>query len=211
MHPPDCPSWEYSGTPGAGQEIHTRAAELLEALRTGTWDPEGIAVNTRPAHRDIFRNLTPPGCTYFAGNYRGAGYRCLEHYEVGIQSDPRVGAPPRIVEWQMKALGSRIKSALTTLRAAREAPDLSADQKRSNAVALACSLFEIFLRIHPYANGNGHAARLMVIAMLGRQGYWLKRFEIDPRPPDPPYSDAIKQYRDGHHHVLEQFVLSLFA
>jgi Fic family protein len=111
----------------------------------------------------------------------------------------------------MKALEKLLSSAIHQLDADKQRPlvDLSDEDRRANAVALVSALFEQFLRIHPFANGNGHAARLLLIAMLGRSGYWLQRFRIEPRPPEPTYSEAIKASRDGNRAPLEQFVLSL--
>ena len=78
-------------------------------------------------------------------------------------------------------------------------------------VAVACAVFELFLRIHPYLNGNGHAGRFVLWAILSRYGYWPGRFRIDPRPPDPPYSELIVKYRNGVKEPLEQFVLHALA
>jgi len=57
---------------------------------------------------------------------------------------------------------------------------LPREQKLAYAVIFACSIFVTFLQIHPYANGNGHAARLVVWAILGRYGYWPKSWPIEP-------------------------------
>jgi Fic family protein len=76
---------------------------------------------------------------------------------------------------------------------------------------LACRVFEVFLRIHPYANGNGHAARFLIWCLLSRYGYWPKGWPIEPRPPDPPYTHLISEYRNGNWEPLEEFVLKTVA
>jgi hypothetical protein len=56
-------------------------------------------------------------------------------------------------------------------------------------------------------NGNGHAARFVLWTILGRYGYWPERWRVDPRPPDPPYTQLIFDYRSGNHEPLETYVL----
>jgi len=83
---------------------------------------------------------------------------------------------------------------------------LSIDEKRLMAIAFACQIFVDFLTVHPYANGNGHSARLCLISILFRYGILLRGWHVDPRPADPPYSDMIKDYRDGNQTQFEEYV-----
>lgn len=76
-----------------------------------------------------------------------------------------------------------------------------------HVVALASRVFEALLRIHPYVNGNGHIARLIVWCILGRYGYWPLRWTIDPRPTFPEYTVAIKEYRSGNPDMLERMIM----
>ncbi len=76
------------------------------------------------------------------------------------------------------------------------------------SVELAAAAFVYFLEIHPYADGNGHMARMMLIVILARFDIFLARWPIDPRPPDPPYSDLIARYRNGDRTGLELFILN---
>ncbi len=84
---------------------------------------------------------------------------------------------------------------------------LSRQQRLRYLVALTCHVFELFLRIHPFANGNGHAGRLIVWSLLGRFGHWPRKWPVEPRPDDPPYTELIKRYRDGDRVPLEAFML----
>jgi len=81
------------------------------------------------------------------------------------------------------------------------------DQKLLYVVVFACRVFVEFLTIHPYADGNGHAARFVIWSLLGRYGYWPRRWTVDPRPPDPPYGTMIAEYRGGNPEPLEKYVL----
>jgi hypothetical protein len=86
-------------------------------------------------------------------------------------------------------------------------PQVSAEQKLLFVVACASRLFELILRIHPYANGNGHAARFLIWAVLVRYGYPPKKWPIHPRPADP-YIDVIARYRSGDLEALETYVIN---
>ena len=206
MHPPDCPKWEDAHHPDRATVLPRRAAEVLLRLRSGDIDTAAAAVDTRPVHGRLFLDLTPACCPYYAGHYRGESYRCLEHLSVGIRDDPAVGCPPSLVARWMTELGQAIDDGLAALDA--PSPSEAAD-KVLLAVAIGCRAFEYLLRIHPYANGNGHAARFLLVAILGRYGYWLRRWPLEPRPPDPPYTTLIRRYRGGDPRALESYVLSL--
>ena len=210
MHPTDCPDWEYTDIPGYSAELLRTTGEILTALRSAVADAKNLAADTKPGHEHMFRRLTPTGCAYYAGHYRGEEFRCLKHYRVGIPSDPRVGCPPDQVSPQMRILRDLIVTSMAGLDAGHLVPNAQLDKKQKimYCVCIACRVFEFLNRIHPYANGNGHASRLCLIAILGRYGYWLRGWNIDPRPPDPPYTDLILEYRNGNREPLEKFILT---
>jgi fido (protein-threonine AMPylation protein) len=158
-------------------------------------------------HGHLFHHLTPPDHDYFAGHYRGEMYRCLQYLRVQVGAHQ--GEAPGAVPFFMEELAAQIRAGLAWLDVANGLPhgQLPKESKLLYAVTFACRVFEMVLRIHPYANGNGHAARFVLIAILGRYGYWLTSWQIDPRPPDPPYTQLITTYRQGHREPLERFVL----
>lgn len=208
MHPEDCPTWEYSEHPRKADILFPAVSNVLLQIGNRLLDIKPI-LDTRPIHKQFFENLTPPGFDYFAGNYRGEDYRCLLHYKVGIRSDPRVGFPPENVDEGMFQLSIRIERGLRALdNAMGNSAEIENGQKVLLLVAFACHVFVKFLLIHPYANGNGHIARFIVWLIFRRYGMWPKRWSIEPRPPDPPYTDLIKKYRDGEKEPLEAFFLS---
>lgn len=205
MHPPDCPAWEYEHHP-LRSTLTIRVSEALRSLRDGSTETLSTAIDSRRVHRHLFLALTPPNCDYFAGHYRGEHFRCLRFYEVQIVSDPRVGCPSSGVEIYITQLSDQISAGITAL----DSDHLSSDtQKLHYIVALAGHAFVTFLTVHPYANGNGHAGRLIVWSILGRFGYWPKRWTVEPRPPDPPYSDLIVLHRNGDKLPLEMYILQM--
>lgn len=207
-HPPDCPAFNYESDPRRGTLLGARVDEILIALLRGDIDTRNSVLDTRPLHHRLFVGLTPVNCDYYAGHYRGEPFRCLQHYRVMVPSDPRVGSPPVAVQHNLTELASIIRSGLDALEGG---PPLSGRDRLRYLIVFACRAFEIFLRVHPYANGNGHAARLMIWCVLGRYGHWPRRWTVEPRPPDPPYSDLIRRYRDGDKNPLELFVASMLV
>jgi hypothetical protein len=206
-HPLDCPAWEYQDHPRKQQILAERVAAVLRDLALGVVDSRQVAMDTRPVHLYCFLELTPPGHEYYAGHYRGEPYRCLRHCSVGIAGDPRVGYPPQSVRYWMQELERITASGLHALDSDVL---LSPKQRLWSLVVFICRVFEFFLRIHPYVNGNGHTARFILWSGLGRYGHWPRRWTVEPRP-GPPYLDVIRMYRDGNHEALESYVLSMLS
>jgi hypothetical protein len=203
-HPIDCPGWEYNDHPDKKKVLPLRVAEVLRNLITKQLDTQQVALDTRGVHGHCFLGLTPPTCDYYAGHHRGEQFRCLLHYQVRVPSDPRVGFAPQSVKFAMGQLAAHLGSGLAALD---QNVLLTEKQRLSYLVALSAVAFELFLRIHPYANGNGHAARFLVWSALGRYGHWPRNWPVDPQPP-PPYIAAITQYRNGNKEALESYLLS---
>lgn len=209
MNVKDCPEWEYANHPKRAAILKHKAAILLIQMRQQNFDAADNASDSRLVHRFLFSDLTPPQHDYFAGHYRGEDFFCLRHYNANIPSDPRVGYHPRVVPEKMAQLTEWIELGIKALDTAYQLPEdqLSPADHLLNTVAFTCKVFEEILRVHPYANGNGHAARFVVWAILGRYGYWPKHFSLHPSPPDIPYTDCILQYRNGNTQPLEEYLL----
>jgi len=211
MHPVDCPQqWDYEDYPHYDDILAVATAEILIALRRRQIDTLKTSCNTRPAHLKLFTELVPQGCEYFAGHYRGENFRCLRYYEVKIQSDPRVGCPSDRVLNTMGQIMESVEQSMRALDEGHKVPNsqMAAEQKLLFVVAFACRMFELLLKVHPYANGNGHAARFMVWSILGRYGYWPKNWPLHPRPNEPQYSELIVRYRNGDIEPLERYMIN---
>ena len=83
----------------------------------------------------------------------------------------------------------------------------SENEKLKLLIVVACRLFSQYLIIHPYVNGNGHIARVLLTWIMARYGYWMIEFPIEPRPSEPEYSQLIFRYQNGQPEPLEQMVL----
>lgn len=208
MHPPDCPSWEYNSHPDRQRVLGNGVTSILIELRTGVLDTHTNASDTRYVHGRLFNGLTPQNCEYYAGHYRGENFRCLLYYDVYIPGDPRVGCTPMYCLNAMDDLKNLISDSISNLDDLHTETNVPLYDKLLATISAACHIFEIFLRIHPYANGNGHAARFLIWTLLGRYGYWPERWPIEPRPADPPYTRLIVEHRNGNPLPLETFILN---
>ena len=212
MHPADCPAWEYDNHPDRKTVLQKEIKSILIELRKQQINALDSVVDTRNVHHRLFNQLTPPDCPYYASHYRGENFRCLKFNQVGIRSDTRVGFKPHLVHGYMDELGGIVKEAAAALDEGMKAPDakIPSKDKILYIVAATCRIFELFLRIHPYVNGNGHIARFCIWALLGRYGLWPTKWPIDPRP-NPPYTDFIVEYRNGNPVPLETFIMRNLA
>lgn len=206
-----CPgNWEYKDVDGYQPTLAERCQKLLVELRRGDIETSQAAQETRPYHGKMFDGLTPKGYPYFAGNYRGdARFECLLTYSVGVPGDWRVGTIPGLVAAEMSKFVSAVRAAILALDTGLDLRDLDRATRVNTIVVVASKLFEEFLRIHPYANGNGHIARLLVWFILGRYKIWPLKWTVEPSPP-PPYAALIIRARDGDRGPLEQFIYSMF-
>jgi fido (protein-threonine AMPylation protein) len=208
IHPPDCPEFDYEHHPDRATEMPQRVTRVLVGIRRGTIDTLAAASDTRGVHGVLFSGLTPPGHDYFAGHYRGEDFRCLRCCQVTVGG--RLCWPAHGVPGMMAEHGRSIAAAISALDAGHAQPTtiVSPEMKVLFTVQVACRFFELLCRVHPYANGNGHAARFCLWAILVRYGYFPVRWPIEPRPLDPPYTQLLYAYRAGNHTLLEQYVLS---
>jgi len=170
MHPVDCPDFEYEVHPNKASILQKEIKSILIELRNGNLDSLASSSDTRPIHFRLFHQLSPNECPYYAGHYRGENYRCLKYCPVGIPSDHRVGFPPHLVQGYINELTNIIKESVAALD---EGMKLSNAQiplrdKILYVVSAVCRIFELFLRIHPYVNGNGHTARFLMWVLISR-------------------------------------------
>jgi hypothetical protein len=207
-----CPDeWEYKDHPQYDPiSIQAAAKKWLLTIRNEIPGKRYlICLDTRPLHKDFFHNLTPDLVPYFAGNYRGQSYFCLEHMMVGIGSDSRVGSHPRHVLREMQVLSLAVEKAIATVLFRFANPATYARPQviiqMTNVVA---SAFVRFLTIHPYANGNGHASRFILNALFGTFDFWvIDSFPVHARPFDA-YGDMIAEFRNGNAKPFITFLLN---
>jgi len=163
--------------------------------------------DTRPAHRQMFTGLTPPLNPKYAGNYRGSTVDpCLEDKKVWIPADPMVGSLPKDVATHMQELSSVMAEAIVELDGKYN--KMALDEFSNHLIVLGCISLELFLRIHPYVNGNGHIGRYILTVMFKRYGFrFTDAYPIDPKPMDRHrYSNCLSQHRRGVTDPLHTYI-----
>jgi fido (protein-threonine AMPylation protein) len=203
-----CPDWPYEKHANYGL-AKLRVKAILDELAAGTLDGLASAADTRPIHARIFRGMTPSGFAHYAGHYRGDSLDCLGSRRVWV--DGFEGAPPNQVDAAMRHLRAELSRAVMQLDLLHAGSDLSDREKLIRTVEIAGAFFEFFLRIHPYLNGNGHAARFMVWGLMMRYQYEPARFPVHRRPQEPAYTQALRAYRQGSPAPLVEFLLRSIA
>lgn len=198
-----CPDWDYKTHPHYHGTMPRRESELRDALAKDKETSANTAIDTRKAHETLFGDLVPAGCEYYAGHYRGEEYPCLKFCRVGIPGDRRVGIEPHRVALAMLRLSSAIRDTMDALDG--DEP-ITTNQGLLRLVNFIAANFVDLLTVHPYRDGNGHAARTMLYAILVHYGF-QPVWSIDKRPPEPEYSTLISSYRSGHSVPLVRCIL----
>jgi hypothetical protein len=146
-----------------------------EAPRRGT-PTLGMA---RAWHRDALKGLSVPNPA-FVGNFRGEAVDLeLRTYQVRIGS--ALGTPPAKVADELREFERRLVAAVTALDE-RYPVGTELDTDGLLAVTdLAGWAHAEWVRIHPFANGNGRTARLWANYLLVRYGL-TPVLRLRPRP-----------------------------
>jgi hypothetical protein len=214
LHPGQtCPEWQYPTTNANFDVLLTsRAAAVSLRIRVASVvENEAWCVDTRTVHGPYFQGLTPAGFDHYAGHYRGESLDCLDIYEVGVPGDSAVGWPAATVPTGMNEFRTGVLEALSVLDLLWKInPNVIGKALRlQRTVEVATALLVFFMEIHPYADGNGHMGRFLLLGIFARYGLFPAKFPLHPRPA-PPYVDLIPIYRQGNKIPLLQYVLQTF-
>ncbi len=186
--------------PGSEQQILANAAGVLREMSTkaAARDEPSIAT-ARDWHRRLYANVALP-VPYYAGEPRDSDPECpeLQGYEVMVgrsRGTPSAQVPAALDDFEAKA-----RLAVIPLDEAI-APGVkpAVGTELSGVLSLCAVLHGEWVRIHPFANGNGRTARLW--ANWAALRYRLPAFVgIKPRPVEP-YGLAAMASMSGNHTV----------
>lgn len=150
-------------------------------------------------HQQLYAGCTIPVPGY-VGHFRGdASVPELIDYEVGIGSTQPDGWPDRVGVFaadlapQLAAFETSVHAALSTLDPhlpAGSAPTTVGEL--AQVVQLSAVIHGEWIRLHPFANGNGRTARVWAAFVALRYG--LPVFvTLKPRPHDVAYAAASRE------------------
>ena len=151
-------------------------------------------------HRAVYAGVQLPE-PYYAGEIRDSDPAFPGLYGYEVQVGGRLGIPSQDVPEELARLETRIQAACAVLDAAIPVDDLPPDDETLRAVIAACgNVHGEWVRIHPFANGNGRTARLWAL-WLGLR-YRLPPFiVVKPRPAGQLYADAAAASMRGDHRL----------
>ncbi|MBA3587517.1 MAG: Fic family protein [Chloroflexi bacterium] len=195
------------------------AVPLIVANIQALWPDIEAAASSRPPptldlilewHRRIYAGVAVPEAQY-VGQVRDSDERfpCLIGYEVSVGGV--AGTPAREVP---DALG-RLIGAATAVTGALDAaiPPGTVPSRHLDVAAivrLCANAHGEWIRIHPFANGNGRTARILANWLAVRYG--LPPFvRIKPRPDDFLFAGAAALSMRGQHHATEALFISLLG
>ncbi len=200
--PPLPPQWN-NDPPGDIPRIRAN----LVALATGQFlDAPARNVPTLAMacdwHRAIFDGVPLPNAAY-SGNFRGdPRFTDLLTYEVQVGKHD--GAPAAEVADQLRRWEAAMQTSVARLDAQIPVGDLpSAADELAGVVELCAYSHGEWVRIHPFANGNGRVARLWTRWIALR--YALPPFvRLHPRPEASLYAAAGATSMEGDHDLTVQ-------
>jgi fido (protein-threonine AMPylation protein) len=185
---------------GSEQQILVNAAGVLRQIAAAAAGREEPSVATaQDWHRQIYAGVALP-VPYYAGEPRDSdpAFPELRGYEVVVGSSPGT-------------LSAEVPDALASFEAGARRAVVSLDQaipvgrkpaqgaELSGVISLCAVLHGEWVRIHPFANGNGRTARLW--ANWAALRYGLPPFvTVKPRP-GAPYGVAAMASMGGDHRV----------
>ena len=138
---------------------------------------------------------------YYAGEIRDSDPQFPELFGSEVQVGGVLGTPSKDVPADLAQLETRIQTACTRLDAAVPRGGLPLEDAALRAVIATCGYVHgEWVRIHPFANGNGRTARLWATWIELRYG--LPPFiEIKPRPAGQPYAATAAASMHGDHRL----------
>lgn len=150
-------------------------------------------------HAGAYAGCQVPSAGY-VGHFRGdPGEPDLDDYEVIVGGHPGVASADVTTEViQLVAAVNQACGGLDQQLPAGTRPTTA--QELHAVLLLAAYAHGEFVRIHPFANGNGRSARLLVAWVCFRYG--LPMFlALRPRPGDPAYAAAAAASMQGQHEL----------
>jgi fido (protein-threonine AMPylation protein) len=152
-------------------------------------------------HRRIYQNVRLP-VPYYAGEIRDSDPRFphLDGYEVIVGTMP--GVESRFVPAELARFEASMQESVARLDPVIPVDDRPADVAQLQSVLTLCAYAHgEWVRIHPFANGNGRTARLWANWCAVRYG--LPPFiRLKPRPEGSGYALAAMESMKGEHRPM---------
>jgi fido (protein-threonine AMPylation protein) len=193
-------AWEDS--PGCAPLIEANVRRVLGGIARAS-DLRDLPTVTQAKrwHRDLYDGIPRP-FDYYAGEIRDSDRRFPELIDYEVEVGGHHGVPCVMVPAALEQFEARAQTA-----SARLDVEIPADVEPSGltpvqlhgVLTLCAVLHGEWVRIHPFANGNGRTARLW--ANWAAMRYALPPFVTTKPRPSQPYGAAAMASMRGDHRV----------
>jgi Fic/DOC family len=152
-------------------------------------------------HRRTYENVRVP-VPYYRGEVRDSDPRFPELFGYEVIVGGKLGVPSRAVPEQLDVFERSLRQAVGMLDSAIPVRRTSIDFEQLRSVLTLCAYSHgEWVRIHPFANGNGRTARLW--ANWSAVRYGLPPFvRLKPRPEGRGYAVAAGDSMRGDHRAM---------
>jgi fido (protein-threonine AMPylation protein) len=152
-------------------------------------------------HRRVYESVKLP-VAYYAGEIRDSDARFPELYGYEVRIGLQRGVDSRLVPQQLARFEAAMGRAVATLDPAIPTNGNPADAAQLRSVLTLCAYAHgEWVRIHPFANGNGRTARIWANWCALRYG--VPPFvALQPRPKGNPYATASGLSMRGDHQAM---------
>lgn len=193
-------AWEDPQGCGSLIEANVRRI-LVEIARVSDRRDQPTVLDAKRWHRDLYEGIPRP-FDYYAGEIRDSDPRFPELIDYEVEVDSNRGVPCAMVPAALEEFETRVQTASARLNADITPggdPWMLTPAQLHGVLTLCAVLHGEWVRIHPFANGNGRTARLWANWTALRYG--LPPFvTIKPRP-GQPYGAAAMASMQGDHRV----------
>ncbi len=209
-------SWE--DPPGWEDRIEANVRRVLrEIAQMSDRRYPPTVVLAKQWHRGLYDGIPRP-VDYYAGEVRDSDPRFPELIDYEVEVGGELGVPSALVPAVLEDFQTRVQTVSARLDLEIPVgldPSLLTPIQLHGILTLCAVLHGEWVRIHPFANGNGRTARLW--ANWAALRYGLPPFvTIKPRPDHPYGAAAMASMRGDHrvtiavfHQMLLHFLASL--
>ncbi len=203
-----CPAWDED-RPGDLLTVIANIRGLWPAVEADARQRTLPAINmVLEWHRRIYDGVSVPVPDY-VGAFRDSDPTrpCLVDYEVAVGASQ--GTPARDVPAAADAFVAALNQVVPALDAATTHGQVPVDATIVRSIVRLCAYAHgEWIRIHPFANGNGRTARIWANWLAVRYG--LPAFvRIKPRPGDALFAGSAALSMRGDHRATEILFVSM--
>jgi len=192
--------------PGSEAQIQANIAKLLARIHIDASPRvEPSMAMAQLWHRDIYEGIPLP-VPYYAGEFRDSDASLPELFGYEVRIGPHFAVASDLVPAELGAFERGIQRAIRILDGLISSSPTDVSQLQDVIAASALAHGE-WVRIHPFANGNGRTARMWVRWITAR--YNLPAYlSVKPRPPAHDYDIASAASMTGDHAPMEAFLMA---